>query len=199
MPGMTEFDDLKNIWNRQERKDIPDVAVIISKAGQEKWNISKKILLQVATLLMAVGGVIWVFVAIEFKMITTYIGIFMIVAVIVAFSAIRLYQVFKLKNINLADAPKNVLLQLESFYAFQQFVATKCMFMYFVLLSVAMGLYFIEVMAPMSLMLKIVVLIIYVGWMLISYFVIGKKQKAKEYARTEAIINLIRKMERDFD
>lgn len=196
---MKEFDNLKELWKQQKQNPLPDVTVIIAKAKKEKQSMANKIVIQVATLLLAVVAIIMVVAAIDFKMATTYIGVGLMFLTILIFSGIRLYQVYKLKNIDLTQNPKKVLAELETFYAFQQFVNTKCTLAYFILLNIAFGFYFIEVMQPMSAMLKTIVLIVYIAWMFIAYFFLGKKQKEKEYAKTKAIIDSIRKIEKEYE
>jgi len=192
---MKEFDNLKEIWNQQKESAVPDVSQIISKAKKEKQSMGNKIILQVAILLVTIVALIWVTSSIDFKMITTFIGIGLMLFTIFAFSLIRLYQLFKLKSIDLTQSPKKVLLQLEQFYAFLKLVSTKGMLAYFILLNLAFVFYFIEVMAPMSTLMKVIVLTIYTAWMLIAYFILGKKQRQKEYDKIEAIINSIKKVE----
>lgn len=196
---MKEFDNLKEIWNQQKESVVPDVSQIISKAKKEKQSMGNKIIIQVVTLLLAVVAMVWVGIVINFKMATTYIGLGLMFATILVFSAIRLYQAYTLKNIDLTQSPKKALLELEQFYAFQQFVNTKCTLGYFIMLNLGFVFYFIEVMKPMSLLMKIIVLIVFTSWMLIAYFILGKKQKQKEYDNTQSIINSIKKIEMDYE
>ncbi|MGH2667269.1 hypothetical protein [Flavobacterium sp.] len=196
---MKEFDNLKEIWNQQKESQVPDVSQIISKARKEKQSMGNKILIQVAVLLLTIIGISLVVTAIDFKMLTTYIGIGLMFATILIFSAIRLYQAYKLKNIDLTQSPQKALQQLEQFYAFQKFVSTKCMLAYFILLNLGLACYFIEVMQPMSVEMKTIFLIAYIAWMLIAYFILGKKQKQKEYDKIQNIINGIRKIETEYE
>lgn len=161
--------------------------------------MGNKIIIQVAILLSTIVAMIWVVAMIDFKMITTFIGVGLMMITIFFFSLIRLYQVYKLKNIDLTESPKKVLFQLEKFYAFQQFVSVKCTLAYFILLNVGFGFYFIEVTQPMSTMMKIIVLIVYLAWMLIAYFIIGKKQKQKEFSKIKTLINSIKKIETEYE
>lgn len=196
---MKEFDNLKEIWNQQKESAVPDVSQIISKAKKEKKSMGNKIILQVGILLFTIAALIMVVSKIDFKMITTFIGIGLMLTTIFIFSLIRLYQAYKLKSIDLTESPKQVLLKLEQFYAFQQLVSTKCMLAYFILLNVAFGLYFIEVMAPMSTLMKTISLLIYIAWMLFAYFILGKKQTQKEYDKTQSLIDGIKKIENEYE
>ena len=196
---MKEFDNLKEIWNQQKESSVPDVSQIISKAKKEKQTMGNKMILQIGILLSTIVALIWVTSSIDFKMITTFIGIGLMLFTIFAFSLIRLYQLYKLKKIDLTQSPKKVLIQLEQFYTFLKLVSTKGALTYFILLNLAFVFYFIEVMAPMSTLMKVIVLTLYTAWMLFAYFILGKKQKQKEYDKIEAIINSIKKVENEYE
>ncbi len=196
---MKEFDNLKEIWNQQKESAVPDVSQIISKAKKEKQTMGNKMILQIGILLSTIVALIWVTSSIDFKMITTFIGIGLMLFTIFAFSVIRLYQLYKLKKIDLTQSPKKVLVQLEQFYTFLKLVSTKGTLAYFILLNLAFVFYFIEVMTPMSTQMKLIVLTLYTAWMLFAYFILGKKQKQKEYDKIEAIINSIKKVENEYE
>lgn len=196
---MKEFDNLKEIWNQQKESQVPDVSQIISKAKKEKQSMGNKIIIQVAILLLTIVAITWVVAVIDFKMATTYIGVGLMSLTILSYSAIRLYQAKQLKKIDLTQSPKKALQQLEQYYAFQQFVSTKCTLAYFILLNLGFVFYFIEVMQPMSTEMTVIFLTAYIAWMLFAYFILGKKQKQKEYDKTQNIINSIKKIETEYE
>ncbi|MEO8515705.1 MAG: hypothetical protein ABI426_03130 [Flavobacterium sp.] len=196
---MKEFDNLKEIWNQQKETAVPDVSQIISKAKKEKRSMGNKIILQVAILFLTMIFITWIVSLIDFKMTTTYVGVGLMLVTIFGFSAIRIYQAYKLRQIDLTTAPKKVLLELEQYYAFQQFVSTKCALAYFILLNLAFVFYFIEVMKPMPIGMKIITLTVFIGWMLYAYFILGKKAKQKEYNKIQSMIDSIKHIETEYE
>lgn len=195
---MKDFNVLKEIWDREEKIVVPDVSRILSKAKKEKQSIGNKMVLQVAGLLsvIPVGALLLTY--INFKMVTTFIGIGLIALAVMSISLLRLYQVYILKRIDLTSPPQQVLKELEQCYAFQQMVNTKYTLAYFIVMNVAFGFYFIEVMQPMSTTYKTIGLALYITWMLIAYFVLGKRQNKKEYAKMQRIINAVKEVEKGF-
>jgi len=196
---MKEFDSLQEIWKQQKQTTLPDVSQIIAKAKKEKLSYTKKVFFQVATLLLVLPVLFWVGSAITFKMASTYIGLGLMFVCITGFSIVRLYQMKTLRNIDFTQNPSIALQQLEKYYAFQQIVSTKISLAYFIVLNIAFGFYFIEVMQPMSSTFKAIVLSLYMGWMLFAYFYMGKKQKQKEYDRIQKMINTIKQMEDQYE
>lgn len=185
---MKPFNDIESIWKQQKENSVPDVAHIITKAKKEQKIIVNKIIFQVLSLLVTVPVIIWVLVANPFQKSTTFIGVAIVLFDIIGFSILRLYQMNQMRKINFTATPKLVLEQLEKYFVFQQLLSTKIMFVYFLLLNLGLGLYFIEVMTPMPLVAIVISLSVYVGWLLFAYFVIGKKQKRKENERIQVLI-----------
>lgn len=188
---MKQFNDIEAIWKQQKEAVVPDANVILDKANKEKKVLSKKIILQVILLLITVPVIIWVLVTNPFQESTTFLGVAIVLLDIIGFSILRLYQVNWLAKIDFTAIPKSVVDQLEKYYGFQKVMSSKIIMGYFLLLNLGLGLYFIEVMAPMPTFAIVLSLTVYVAWIAFSYFVLGKKQKEKEFDR---INNLIKKM-----
>lgn len=196
---MKDFDNIMDLWKQQKEVKIPDAGLIIQKAKKEQNTFTRKIIFQVATLLLTLVALVWIGSSIKFKMTTTYIGLGLMFLCVFGFSVIRLYQMLQLKKIDFTQKPSLTLAELEKTYTFQQFVGNKVSLMYFILLNLAFVFYFIEVMQPMSLLLKSIVLIVYSGWMLFAYFYLGKKQKKKENERIQKMIDSIKEMEANYE
>lgn len=196
---MKDFDNIMDVWKQQKEVKIPDASAIIQKAKKEQNTFTGKIILQVTILLLTIVALVWVGTAINFKMITTYIGLGLMCLCVFGFSVIRLYQMLQIKKIDFNQKPSLTLIELEKTYTFQQFVSNKVGLMYFILLNLAFVFYFIEVMQPMSLQLKLIVLTVYISWMLFAYFYLGKKQKKKENERIQKMIDSIKEMEINYE
>lgn len=196
---MKQFNDIEAIWKQQKISTVPDVTAIIEKGNKEKKTLSKKISLQVILLLITVPVVIWVLVTNPFQKTTTFLGIAIVLLAVIGFSIIRLYQVNWLRKIDFTQTPNFVLQQLEKYYSFQKIISSKIMGIYFLLLNLGLGLYFIEVMAPMPTYAVVLSLSVYVIWLLIAYFVIGKKQKQKEFNRIDVLIKKMKEIETAYE
>ena len=196
---MKDFNDIQNLWKQQETKPLPDVTQIIANAKKDKQHFTNKIIVQTIILALTLPCLLWIGSIIDFKKTTSYIGLTLMFCCVFIFSAIRLYQIIRLKKMDVTEEPQVNLQKLEQYYSFQKVVSTKITTAYFIVMNIAFGLYFIEVMAPMSALLKTIVLIVYVAWMLFAFFYLGKKQKAKEYARVQRLIDTIKEMESNYE
>ena len=196
---MKDFNDIQNLWKQQETKPLPDVTQIIANAKKDKQHFTNKIILQTIILALTLPCLLWIGSIIDFKKTSSYIGLTLMFCCVFVFSAIRLYQIIRLKKMDVTEEPQVNLQKLEQYYSFQKLVSTKITAAYFIVMNIAFGLYFIEVMAPMSTLLKTIVLIVYVAWMLFAFLYLGKKQKAKEYARIQRLIDTIKEMESNYE
>ncbi|MEW5676433.1 hypothetical protein ABGT15_08975 [Flavobacterium enshiense] len=196
---MKDFNDIQNLWNQQETKPLPDVTQIIAKSKKDKQDFTNKIIVQTTILALTLPCLLWIGSIIDFKKTTSYIGLTLMFCCVFIFSAIRLYQIIRLKKMDVTAEPQINLQKLEQYYSFQKLVSTKITAIYFIVMNIAFGFYFIEVMAPMSALLKATVLIAYVAWMLFAFFYLGKKQKAKEYARIQHLIDTLKEIEKNYE
>ncbi len=196
---MKKFNDIETIWKQQKEQVVPEVTTIINKANKEKKTILKKIIVQVILLLFTVPVVIWVLMTNPFQEMTTFLGIAVILFDVIGFSIMRLYQVNLLTKIDFTQTPNMVLHELEKYYNLQKIISSKVMVAYFLLMNLGLGLYFIEVMSPMSPFAIGLSLSVYILWMLFAYFVIGKKQRKKEFDRIDALIEKVKEIEEGYD
>lgn len=195
---MKTFNEIEALWKQQKEVVVPDSTIIIEKANKDRKTMTKKIMLQVILLLVTVPVILWVLLANPFKETTTFLGIAIVLFDIIGFSVLRLYQVNKLAKIDFTATPKIVLSQLEKYYNFNKLLSSKIMIGYFLLLNIGLGLYFVEVMSPLPTYVIILSLTIYVAWIVFAYFVIGKKQKKKEFERIDNLITKMQTIEKEF-
>lgn len=196
---MKKFNDIETIWKQQKEQVVPELTTIINKANKERKIILKKIIVQVILLLFTVPVVIWVLMTNPFQEMTTFLGIAVILFDIIGFSIMRLYQVNLLTKIDFTQTPNMVLHELEKYYNLQKIISSKVMVAYFLLMNLGLGLYFIEVMSPMSPFAIGLSLSVYILWMLFAYFVIGKKQRKKEFDRIDTLIEKVKEIEEGYD
>lgn len=196
---MKDFDKLMDVWKQQSEVEVPDAESIILKAKKERTDFTNKIIFQVIALSLTLVVLVWVGNIVKFKMVTSYIGLGLMFLCVFGFSVIRVFQMIELKKINFTQKPSLTLLDLEKAYKFQQFVSNKVGLLYFIFLNLAFVFYFIEVLQPMRLPIKSLVLGAYVSWMLFGYFYLGKKQKKKENERIQKMIDSIKEMEENYE
>lgn len=199
MQNMKDFNDIQNLWKNQETKAVPDASAIINKAKKTKKEYNTKISIQITALVLALITLIWILFSITFQSITTYIGLITMILCIGVFSIARGKLIYLLKKIDFTSNPSHSLEQLEKVYQYQKWINTKLTKAYFLFISLAMGLYFIEVIHPFSLDIQLIITGLTLTWFLFTYFYLGKKQQEKENQRIESIIASIQQIEINFN
>jgi Flp pilus assembly protein TadB len=189
---MKDFNDIQNLWQDQKASQLPDVNNILADAKKVQRALNRKISVQIIILIAVVVFILILMNVIPFKQATTFIGIGIMAVTIVAFSAIRLYQVIQLKKMDLSQNPQQLLLDLEIYYQFQKTVNTRYTQIYFLVMNSAFALYFIEVLQPVPLLYQVIIVVVYLAWMLFASLYLGKKHKRKEQAEIQSIIDAIK-------
>jgi Flp pilus assembly protein TadB len=189
---MKDFNDIQNLWQDQKASQLPDVNNILADAKKVQRALNRKISVQIIILIAVVVFILILMNVIPFKQATTFIGIGIMAVTIVAFSAIRLYQVIQLKKMDLSQNPQQLLLDLEIYYQFQKTVNTRYTQIYFLLMNSAFALYFIEVLQLVPLLYQVIIVVVYLAWMLFAFLYLGKKHKRKEQAEIQSIIDAIK-------
>jgi hypothetical protein len=196
---MKDFNALQNLWNEQKKAPLPDANAILANAKKVQRSLNNKIKTQIAILTAVVIFILILVNVIPFKEATTFVGIALMAFTILLFSAVRLNQVIRLHKIDLTQNPRQLLLKLEAYYLFQNTVNTRYTMLYFILMNVAFALYFIEVLAPIALLYKTIIVAVYLAWMFFAYLYLGKKHKTKEQAKTQSIIDAIKAIEQQYE
>jgi Flp pilus assembly protein TadB len=189
---MKDFNDIQNLWQDQKASQLPDVNNILADAKKVQRALNRKISVQIIILIAVVVFILILMNVIPFKQATTFIGIGIMAVTIVAFSAIRLYQVIQLKKMDLSQNPQQLLLDLEIYYQFQKTVNTRYTQIYFLLMNSAFALYFIEVLQLVPLLYQVIIVVVYLAWMLFAFLYLGKKHKRKEQVEIQSIIDAIK-------
>ncbi len=66
---------------------------------------------------------------------------------------------------------------------------------YFVILTIGLLLYYQEILAPASMLFKIIAYSLTIAWLLFAQFYIGKRNIAKNNAKMEAMLSELEKIE----
>lgn len=196
---MNTFNDIEFLWKSVAKTEVPDIGKIISKSTSEKNAVAKKIKIQVFFMLLAFINIICVGYFFNFQYSSSYIGMGLMLLLIAAFSVVRSKQVRDLQQLDFSNAPISLLEKLETFHRKQKWLNTVGTRWYNVLLNVAFGFYFYEMIykAPLTNTIKLIILAIYVSWMVIAIFWIGKRSIRKEHERIGGIIEKIKGLQKD--
>ncbi|MEJ8757472.1 hypothetical protein WG947_10715 [Pontibacter sp. H259] len=198
---MQEFDELKHIWQQSAPAPVanrlPDVNRASSQTKKKLQNELRNgaICLYFTAIVIAAMAIWGNF---NFEHWYTYGAMVLICLICLAQATLMAYTYQKVKQIDETASPKQHLSQWEAYYAFRRGQLKWNGPVYFVMLNLALGIYFIEVMAGASEQFLIIFWTIYTAWMIFAYFIMGRRILKREKKRIESIMNELQHLEQQF-
>lgn len=179
--------DFKKIWNKQKIK-TPKVEVLYAKANKlKKRSFLKLILVNIIVLLTcAFIGFIWYYYQPE--LVTTKIGIVLTILAMIIFIFPYNKQFSLLSKTKTEPNSKEYLQQLIKLKEKQTFQQTTILSVYFIILSLGIGLYIFEYVSRMSITWIITSYTITLLWIAINWFYLRPKTIRKQNAKINTLL-----------
>jgi predicted signal transduction protein with EAL and GGDEF domain len=179
--------DLKKIWNTQ-KAETPEVEVLYAKANKLKGKSFLKLILVNVTLLLTITfiGFIWYYYQPEF--VTTKIGIVLTILALIIFLLSYNKQFSLLSKTKTEPNSKEYLQQLIKLKEKQIFQQTTMLSIYFIILSLGIGLYLFEYVSRMTITWGIITYAITILWFAINWFYLRPKTITKQNAKLNKLL-----------
>jgi predicted signal transduction protein with EAL and GGDEF domain len=179
--------DLKKIWNTQ-KIETPNVEILYTKANKLKSRSLLKLVVVNITLLLTIifFGFIWYYYQPE--LITTKIGIILTMLAMLIF-LLPFNKQFSLLTKNKAELnSKEYLQQLIKLKEMQVYQQTTILSVYFILLTLGVGLYIFEYVSKMTITWGIMTYAITTFWFAINWFYLRPKAITKQNAKHNTLL-----------
>jgi hypothetical protein len=179
--------NFNELWAKQKTGE-PDIEDLLSKMNTFKKSNLKKLIITNLLLITTSLFIILIWVYFQPQMITTKIGIIVTILAMVIF-VIGYNQSFVLfrKQTNTLSTTE-YLKDLLAIKAQQEFMQTTMLNLYFILLSIGIGLYMFEYTVRMTAFWGIVAYGITSIWILFNWFYLRPKQIKKQQSKLDEII-----------
>jgi Flp pilus assembly protein TadB len=184
--------DFKSLWNKQSTSDMPDTKELFSRADGIKKKTRNKLIGLNLVLLANVGIMVYMGFNIYHELVTTKIGLILIVVAILSYLVVSNQIMPILFKTDFETSIQEYLDQLIRIKRKQDFLNKVMINIYFILLSAGLFLYMLQFVAKMSMMWGIVYFVLSFGWIAFAWFYLrprGMKKKAK------ALNDMIEKLE----
>ncbi len=191
---MSDSIDLRKLWG-QQKSTPPSIAELFKTAKEFKSaRINKLIVLNVVLLLsVAFMGSIWFYFQTELW--TTKVGISLMVLAMLLFFAAYNTAIPLLIKIGEDLNSKQYLQQLLQLKEKQRYLQTTMLNIYFLLLSLGIGLYMYEFVARMPIIWGGLAYALVLVWMLVNWFYWRPKTIAKQEKEINELINKFKTLE----
>ena len=188
---MQEFEELKNIWQQStpapQSSHLPDLSKASAQTKIKVQNEYRNGAICLLLTAIAIAGMaIWG--NFNFEYWYTYGAMGLVCAICLAQAAILFFTFRKIRQIDQTAPPQQHLRQWEAYYTYRQSLLKWNSPLYFVLLNLALGLYFLEVLGGASTQFQLIFGTIYISWMVYAYFFMGKRIIRRENKRIQSIM-----------
>ena len=199
---MQDFDELKKIWQEEAGSARPlTTPKELSSTSQRNRNVLKNSSLWGAIGQIVTGGFItWMIVYgnFGFKFWYTHFSMVMVVLLSLIQAGFMFYTYGKIKAIDDSVSPAEHLRQWEDYYAIRKKQLTFQGPVFTILLSIAIGIYYIEILSGRPFLPSLIIVIVTIAWILFAYFYLGKRSLKKEAGRLQSIIDELKEVEEQF-
>jgi len=196
---MEEFKDFENLWKKAETK-APTKNTNISTIKNNRMKL-KNTYTKGAILLIITGIFILVLLFnFDARIQTTPIITSMVIIAAVCFlqAFLMIFTAEKISKIDETQTPSFHLKQWQNFRSFQKKQRHWNMPVYYLFLSIALGIYLYELLKNVDPWKMILAFVITYSWMLFAYFYLGKREIKKQDAKLDGIITELKSLENQF-
>lgn len=196
---MQDFDALKKIWQEEPGKarQISTPAELSSTSQRNrKWLKNTQLIGAIGQIFTAAFITWMIFYGnFGFKYWYTYFSMGLIVLLSLMQMGIMFYTYSKINAIDDAAAPSAHLRQWEEYYAMRMRMIQFQAPVFTILLTLAIGIYYIEVLSFMKFLQASIAVVVTAAWILFAYFYLGKRSIRKEKRRLQSIIDELKEVE----
>jgi hypothetical protein len=185
---MDNNDDLKMLWGAQQTVAAPDVSVLLAQASKVKNKMRNKLIRGNVILVLTAIFVGWVWMHYQPQMITTKVGIVMVIAAIAMYVISSTSSLQFLFKGNVGIDTSQYLSQMLVLRHKQEFLQKTMITLYFILLSAGIGLYMIEYAMMMGWRGGITAYAITGAWIAFNWFYTRPRTARKQMASLNEVI-----------
>jgi uncharacterized membrane protein len=179
--------DFKSLW-QQQKTAAPDMGALLLRVKAFKRKNLRRLLLANLALLGTTVAIIAIWYYAQPRLISTKIGMVLVIVAMLIFLLAYNRQLGLVQGADPQLSGKDYLNSLLRLREKQKFMQTTMLSIYFVLLSLGIGLYMYEYAAQMSGMGAVAAYGLAGAWILLNWFYIRPKTIQKQQAKLNALI-----------
>jgi hypothetical protein len=196
---MKDFDHLMSVWQEQPKHDQLSVDEVLKQVKKGMNSMGRKLLLNIAVMATLFTGFAAIMLFFVFKLWITYAGIAIILITIISFTfmMVRDYRL-----INSRDATINPVDYLQNLKEYQKNRAKVygwLFYLYVLLISLGLGLYFFEVLQYDARVFQIGAYGLSAIWFLFCTFYLRKRFVKSEQEKLSLMIDRLARLQKQFD
>ena len=196
---MKDFDHLMSVWQGQPKKEHLSVDEVLKQVKKDIHSITSKLYWAIITMIATIAGAFILMFFMAFKSPATTLGIFIIVITI----ALYLYMIVRhyhiLNKHDLTQNPTDYLNSLKEYQKNRTKTVGWFYYIYILLLSAGLGLYFIEILENASMPFKIATYGFTFIWFMFTTFYLKPRMFKNEEEKLNLMIDRLERLKEQFD
>jgi MFS family permease len=196
---MKDFDHLMSVWQEQPKKDQLSVDDVLKQVKKGINSMSSKLLWNITTMGLMLVGLFLVMLFFVFTSWVTYLGIIIILVTMVLYvmMMVRDYRIINARDITIN--PTEYLQHLKEYQKNRTKTYGWMYYLYVLLISTGLLLYFFEVLQNSSTTFKTTYYIAYIAFVLFCTFYIRRHFVKNEQEKLSLIIDRLIRLQNQFD
>jgi hypothetical protein len=196
---MKDFDHLMSVWQEQPKKDQLSVDDALKQVKKGMSSLSRKLLWNITSMAISFAGVFVVMLFFVFTSWVTYLGIIIILITMVLYvmMMIRDYRLISKQDITIN--PAEYLQSLKEYQKSRAKVYGGLYYLYVILISTGLLLYFFEVLQSASAAFKTMAYGITIAWLLFCTFYLRGRFVKSEQDKLNLMIDRLIRLQNQFD
>ncbi|MFC6100604.1 hypothetical protein [Olivibacter domesticus] len=196
---MKDFNELKQLWHVQQENEGVSYDAILSTIRHTKNKYTSKLLTHVISIIIIVLMTLYIFVTVPFYTWTTQLSMFIVIICLIYYMIVQIkdYQAIN-KSENLLNKPEEYISYLTIYKHHRYKLNTRNYKIYTICLSIAIGLYLIEMSFYVSAIALAIFAVATIAWFLICYFILMKVYIKKESEKLEELIGKLKNLKDQF-
>ena len=196
---MKDFDHLMSVWQTQPKKEHLSVDEVLKQVKKGIRGITSRLYWAIVAMIVTIAGAFILMFFMAFKSPATTLGILIILITM----AMYLYMIVRhyhiLNKHDLTQNPTDYLNSLKEYQKDRSKVIGWFYYIYILLLSAGLGLYFIEVLEHAPLYFKLVTYGSTLIWFLFTTFYLKPRMFKNEEEKLNLMIDRLERLQEQFD
>ncbi len=186
------------MWTAQPQKEQITADVLLKQVKKGTQSLQQKLLVSILMMAATFIFMIVLFLFFLFNSWLTYAGIFITMGTILIY-AVLMYRDYRLIASHDPTIEVNIYLQkLKEYQKGRNRMNGKMLYVYSVLLSIGLGLFLIEILRSVPLLVEILAYLAFIGWMAFVTFYLRKKIIKTEQEKIGQVINRLERLKLQF-
>ncbi|MDB4927245.1 hypothetical protein [Mucilaginibacter sp.] len=196
---MKDFDHLMSVWQEQPKKDQLSVDDVLKQVKKGMNSISRKLLWNITSMGISFAGLLVVMLFFVFNSWVTYLGIVIIMVTMILYvmMMIRDYRIISKQDVTIN--PADYLQDLKVYQKNRAAIYGWLYYLYVILISTGLLLYFFEVLQSASATFKVVAYGLTIAWLMFCTFYLKGRFVKSEQEKLNLMIDRLIRLQNQFD